>query len=553
MQSLGAARVACTNENGYNLPHFYHDSLAICFRNQPDDMMTDTRKPTALIILDGWGHRDPAADNAISNARTPFWDKLWQNQPKTLINTSGMFVGLPQGQMGNSEVGHMNLGAGRVVYQSLTRIDKDLEDGLFQKNEALCNAIDKAVANNKAVHIMGLLSPGGVHSHEDHMLAAAELAAARGAKEVYIHAFLDGRDMPPRSARPSLEKAAARMKSLGVGRVATIVGRYFAMDRDNRWDRVEAAYNAMTLGEAEFTCDDPVTALDQAYERGENDEFVKATHIRAEGQPEGTINDGDSVLFMNFRADRAREMTRTFVEPEFDGFDRRKHPELADFVMLTEYAADIKTSCAYPPEQLANGLGEYMASQGKTQLRIAETEKYAHVTFFFNGGLETPFEGEDRILVPSPKVATYDLQPEMSAPEVTDKLVEAIKSGKYDLIVCNYANGDMVGHTGKMDAAVKAAECLDQCVQRVVEALDEVGGEALITADHGNCEQMTDPKSGQVHTSHTIGPVPLVYTGHRNVNLKNDGSLCDIAPTLLTLMGLQQPQEMSGHSLAEIN
>lgn len=553
MQSLGAARVACTNENGYNLPHFYHDSLAICFRNQPDDMMTDTRKPTALIILDGWGHRDPAADNAISNARTPFWDKLWQNQPKTLINTSGMFVGLPQGQMGNSEVGHMNLGAGRVVYQSLTRIDKDLEDGLFQKNEALCNAIDKAVANNKAVHIMGLLSPGGVHSHEDHMLAAAELAAARGAKEVYIHAFLDGRDMPPRSARPSLEKAAARMKSLGVGRVATIVGRYFAMDRDNRWDRVEAAYNAMTLGEAEFTCDDPVTALDQAYERGENDEFVKATHIRAEGQPEGTINDGDSVLFMNFRADRAREMTRTFVEPEFDGFDRRKHPELADFVMLTEYAADIKTSCAYPPEQLANGLGEYTASQGKTQLRIAETEKYAHVTFFFNGGLETPFEGEDRILVPSPKVATYDLQPEMSAPEVTDKLVEAIKSGKYDLIVCNYANGDMVGHTGKMDAAVKAAECLDQCVQRVVEALDEVGGEALITADHGNCEQMTDPKSGQVHTSHTIGPVPLVYTGHRNVNLKDDGSLCDIAPTLLTLMGLQQPQEMSGHSLAEIN
>ena len=553
MQSLGAARVACTNKNGYNLPHFYHDSLAICFRNQPDDMMTDTRKPTALIILDGWGHRDPAADNAISNARTPFWDKLWQNQPKTLINTSGMFVGLPQGQMGNSEVGHMNLGAGRVVYQSLTRIDKDLEDGLFQKNEALCNAIDKAVANNKAVHIMGLLSPGGVHSHEDHMLAAAELAAARGAKEVYIHAFLDGRDMPPRSARPSLEKAAARMKSLGVGRVATIVGRYFAMDRDNRWDRVEAAYNAMTLGEAEFTCDDPVTALDQAYERGENDEFVKATHIRAEGQPEGTINDGDSVLFMNFRADRAREMTRTFVEQDFDGFDRRKHPELADFVMLTEYAADIKTSCAYPPEQLANGLGEYMAKQGKTQLRIAETEKYAHVTFFFNGGLETPFEGEDRILVPSPKVATYDLQPEMSAPEVTDKLVEAIKSGKYDLIVCNYANGDMVGHTGKLDAAIKAAECLDQCVQRVVEALDEVGGEALITADHGNCEQMTDPNSGQVHTSHTIGPVPLVYTGHRKVNLRDDGSLCDIAPTLLALMDTEKPAEMTGHSLVEFD
>ncbi|MGQ7271222.1 2,3-bisphosphoglycerate-independent phosphoglycerate mutase [Pseudomonadota bacterium 24LQ007] len=515
--------------------------------------MTETRKPTALIILDGWGHRDPAEDNAISNANTPFWDRIWQNQPKTLINTSGMFVGLPQGQMGNSEVGHMNLGAGRVVYQSLTRIDKDLEDGGFQKNEALCNAIDKAVANGKAVHLMGLLSPGGVHSHEDHILAAAELAAARGAKEVYIHAFLDGRDMPPRSARPSLEKAAAKMKSLGVGRVATIVGRYFAMDRDNRWDRVEAAYNAMTLGEAEFISDDPVAALEQAYERGENDEFVKPTHIRADGEPEGIINDGDAVLFMNFRADRAREMTRTFVEQDFDGFDRRKHPELADFVMLTEYAADIKTSCAYPPEQLANGLGEYMAKQGKTQLRIAETEKYAHVTFFFNGGLETPFEGEDRILVPSPKVATYDLQPEMSAPEVTDKLVEAIKSGKYDLIVCNYANGDMVGHTGKLDAAIKAAECLDQCVQRVVEALDEVGGEALITADHGNCEQMTDPNSGQVHTSHTIGPVPLVYTGHRKVNLRDDGSLCDIAPTLLALMGTEKPSEMTGHSLVEFD
>ena len=515
--------------------------------------MTETRKPTALIILDGWGHRDPAEDNAISNANTPFRDRIWHNQPKTLINTSGMFVGLPQGQMGNSEVGHMNLGAGRVVYQSLTRIDKDLEDGDFQKNEALCNAIDKAVANDKAVHLMGLLSPGGVHSHEDHILAAAELAAARGAKEVYIHAFLDGRDMPPRSARPSLEKAAAKMKSLGVGRVATIVGRYFAMDRDNRWDRVEAAYNAMTLGEAEFISDDPVAALEQAYERGENDEFVKPTHIRADGEPEGIINDGDAVLFMNFRADRAREMTRTFVEQDFDGFDRRKHPELADFVMLTEYAADIKTSCAYPPEQLANGLGEYMAKQGKTQLRIAETEKYAHVTFFFNGGLETPFEGEDRILVPSPKVATYDLQPEMSAPEVTDKLVEAIKSGKYDLIVCNYANGDMVGHTGKLDAAIKAAECLDQCVQRVVEALDEVGGEALITADHGNCEQMTDPNSGQVHTSHTIGPVPLVYTGHRKVNLRDDGSLCDIAPTLLALMDTEKPAEMTGHSLVEFD
>ncbi|MCL7943456.1 2,3-bisphosphoglycerate-independent phosphoglycerate mutase [Marinobacter sp. ATCH36] len=515
--------------------------------------MTATRKPTALIILDGWGHRDPADDNAISNANTPFWDKLWKNQPKTLINTSGMFVGLPQGQMGNSEVGHMNLGAGRVVYQSLTRIDKDVEEGTFTQNPSLCGAMDKAINNGRAVHLMGLLSPGGVHSHEDHILAAAEMAAERGAKEVYIHAFLDGRDMPPRSAKASLEKAATKLKNLGIGRVASIVGRYYAMDRDNRWDRVEEAYNVMTLGEAELTSADPVTALEQAYERGENDEFVKATRIKASGDTPGTINDGDTVIFMNFRADRAREMTRCFVEKDFDGFDRRKHPELAEFVMLTEYAADIKASCAYPPEQLTNGLGEYVSNQGKTQLRIAETEKYAHVTFFFNGGMEAPFEGEDRILVPSPKVATYDLQPEMSAPEVTDKLVEAIKSGKYDLVVCNYANGDMVGHTGKLDAAIKAAECIDRCVSRIAEALEEVGGEALITADHGNCEQMTDPSSGQVHTAHTIGPVPLVYVGPRKVSLKNDGSLSDVAPTLLSLMGLEQPAEMSGHSLVEID
>lgn len=514
--------------------------------------MTALRKPTALIILDGWGYRDPADDNAISNANTPFWDKLWQSRPKALINTSGMFVGLPQGQMGNSEVGHMNLGAGRVVYQSLTRIDKDLEVGTFNENNALCSAIDKTVSNGGAVHLMGLLSPGGVHCHEDHVLAAAELAASRGAKEVYVHAFLDGRDMPPRSARPSLEKAAAKLKSLGVGRVASIVGRYFAMDRDNRWDRVERAYNLMTLGDSEFTATDPLSGLDQAYKRGENDEFVHPTRIHSAGEPAGTINDGDAVLFMNFRADRAREMTRAFVDEGFEGFERRKHPKLADFVMLTEYAADIKASCAYPPEQLVNCLGEYVAGLGKTQLRIAETEKYAHVTFFFNGGLETPFAGEDRILVPSPKVATYDLQPEMSAPEVTDKLVEAIKSGKYDLVVCNYANGDMVGHTGKLDAAIKAAECLDHCVQRVVEALDEVGGEALITADHGNCEQMADPISGQAHTAHTTGPVPLVYTGNRNISLKQDGSLSDVAPSLLTLMGLEQPKEMTGHSLVKI-
>ncbi|MDX1633989.1 MAG: 2,3-bisphosphoglycerate-independent phosphoglycerate mutase [Marinobacter sp.] len=511
--------------------------------------MTATRTPTALIILDGWGHRDPSDDNAISNAHTPCWDRLWQNQPKTLINTSGMFVGLPQGQMGNSEVGHMNLGAGRVVYQSLTRIDKDLEDGTFARNPVLCEAIDKAVRQDRAVHLMGLLSPGGVHCHEDHVLAAAELAAERGASRVYIHAFLDGRDMPPRSAKASLEKASKKLEQLGCGRVASIVGRYFAMDRDNRWDRVEAAYNLLTLGEAEYTANTPVEGLEMAYERGENDEFVKPTRIQAQGEPDAFIDDGDAVIFMNFRADRAREMTRAFVERDFSSFQRRRHPAIVEFVMLTEYAADIDTACAYPPEQLTNGLGEYMANHGKTQLRIAETEKYAHVTFFFNGGLETPFEGEERILVPSPDVATYDLKPEMSAPEVTDKLVEAIKSGKYDLVVCNYANGDMVGHTGKLDAAIKAAECIDECVARVTEALNEVGGQCLITADHGNCEQMTDESTGQVHTAHTTGPVPLVYVGPRSVNLADDGSLSDVAPTLLALMDMEQPSEMTGHSL----
>jgi 2,3-bisphosphoglycerate-independent phosphoglycerate mutase len=511
--------------------------------------MTTSRKPTALIILDGWGHRDPTDDNAITQAKTPFWDDIWENRPSTLINTSGKYVGLPAGQMGNSEVGHMNLGAGRIVYQSLTRIDKDVEDGTFFENRVLCEAIDKAVRNGKAVHLMGLLSPGGVHCHEDHIIAAAEMAARRGAKKVYIHAFLDGRDTPPRSAKASLEKVSAKMAELGVGRIASMIGRYFAMDRDNRWNRIEQAYDLMTLGEAEFTAPDPVAGLDAAYERDENDEFVKATRIQGADDDDATITDGDSIIFMNFRADRAREITRTFVERDFNSFERKRHPAIADFVMLTEYAADIDTSCAYPAEQLTNGLGEFMGNNDKTQLRIAETEKYAHVTFFFNGGMETPFEGEDRILVPSPDVATYDLQPEMSAPEVTDKLVEAIRSGKYDLVVCNYANGDMVGHTGDLNAAMKAAECVDDCLRRVVGALEEVGGQGLITADHGNCEQMSDQESGQPHTAHTTGPVPLVYVGGKQLSLKADGALSDVAPSLLALMGLEQPREMTGHSL----
>lgn len=511
--------------------------------------MSDKRQTTALIIMDGWGYREATDDNAITNANTPVFDRLWAQCPHTLLNTSGLAVGLPEGQMGNSEVGHMNLGAGRVVYQSLTRITRDAENGTLAENPAIGGALTKAVEGNGAVHIIGLLSPGGVHSHEDHLLAACRMAAKKGAKAVYIHAFLDGRDTPPRSAMASLEKADRELRDAGIGRVASIIGRYFAMDRDTNWDRIEKAYNLMTLGEAEHQASTAVAGLEAAYERGEDDEFVAATLIAGENETPVTIDDGDAVLFMNFRADRARQLTHAFVDREFDGFTRRKEPKLADFVMLTEYESNIDTSCAYPPESLPNMLGEYVSKQGKQQLRIAETEKYAHVTFFFNGGREEPFPGEDRILVPSPKVATYDLQPEMSAPEVTDRLVEAINSGKYDLVICNYANGDMVGHSGSLEAAMKAAEAVDEGVGRVLAALEANGGQALVTADHGNCEQMRDEATGQAHTAHTTLPVPLVYAGPRKVTLEDGGALCDIAPSLLTLMDLEQPPEMTGHSL----
>lgn len=511
------------------------------------------RTPVALIILDGFGHSEIAENNAIANANKPVWDRLWAQYPNALVETSGMAVGLPDGQMGNSEVGHMNLGAGRTVYQEFTRITKAIADGDFFENEALVQAIDKAVAADKAVHLMGLLSPGGVHSHEEHIFAACKLAADRGAKKVYVHGFLDGRDMPPRSAEDSIVKADALLKELGVGFVASLVGRYYAMDRDNRWDRVESAYNLLTQAKAEHVYTNAQEALLAAYARDENDEFVAASSIRPNGEAV-KIEDGDALLFMNFRADRAREITRSFVEADFAGFEREATPKLADFVMLTEYAADIKTTTAFPPTKLVNTLGEFMAKQGKTQLRIAETEKYAHVTFFFSGGREDEYEGETRVLVQSPQVATYDLQPEMSAPEVTDKLVDAIKSGDYDLIVCNYANGDMVGHTGKYDAAVKAVEALDVCLGRVTEALLEVGGECLITADHGNAEQMVNPESGQAQTAHTTFPVPLVYVNERaeSVTLEN-GRLCDIAPSLLKIMGLEQPAEMSGQNLVSFS
>ncbi|VFS61528.1 2,3-bisphosphoglycerate-independent phosphoglycerate mutase [Kluyvera cryocrescens] len=437
--------------------------------------MSVSKKPMVLVILDGYGYREEQQDNAIFTAKTPVMDALWAKRPHTLIHASGLEVGLPDGQMGNSEVGHVNLGAGRIVYQDLTRLDVEIKERTFFANPVLSGAVDKAVAAGKAVHIMGLLSAGGVHSHEDHIMAMVELAAERGAEKIYLHAFLDGRDTPPRSAKGSLQTFEEKFAALGKGRVASIIGRYYAMDRDNRWDRVEQAYNLLVEAKGEFQADTAVAALEAAYARDENDEFVKATVIRAAGQADAAMEDGDALIFMNFRADRAREITRAFVNADFDGFARRKEVKLGDFIMLTEYAADIKAPCAYPPASLENTFGEWMAKHDKTQLRISETEKYAHVTFFFNGGVEDPFKGEDRILINSPKVATYDLQPEMSSAELTEKLVAAIESGKYDTIICNYPNGDMVGHTGVMEAAVKAVEALDHCLSEVTQAVEKVG------------------------------------------------------------------------------
>ncbi|KGY09006.1 2,3-bisphosphoglycerate-independent phosphoglycerate mutase [Vibrio sinaloensis] len=507
------------------------------------------KKPMALVILDGYGHREDTASNAIANAKTPFLDSLFANKPNTLISASGMDVGLPDGQMGNSEVGHTNIGAGRVVYQDLTRITKSIADGEFAETPAIVEAIDSAVKADKAVHIMGLMSPGGVHSHEDHIYAAVEMAAARGAEKIYLHCFLDGRDTPPRSAENSLQRFDELFAKLGKGRVASLVGRYYAMDRDNNWDRVQVAYDLLTQAKAEFTFDSAVAGLEAAYARDENDEFVKATAIKAEGQEDAVIADGDAVIFMNYRADRARQITRTFV-PAFDGFERAVFPAI-NFVMLTQYAADIPLAIAFPPASLDNTYGEWLSKQGKTQLRISETEKYAHVTFFFNGGVENEFEGEERQLVASPKVATYDLQPEMSSAELTEKMVAAIKSGKYDTIICNYPNPDMVGHTGVYEAAVQAIEAMDECVAKVTAAIEEVGGQMLITADHGNAEMMVDPETGGTHTAHTNLPVPLIYVGDKDVEFKEGGKLSDLAPTMLALTGLEIPVEMTGTVLVK--
>ena len=498
-----------------------------------------------LLILDGWGHREDPRDNAIAQADVPNWRRLWESCPTTLVHTEGGFVGLPDGQMGNSEVGHMNIGAGRVVYQELTRIDAAIDSGSFFDNPELIDACEEAIENDRPLHVMGLLSPGGVHSHERHIFAMLEMACRRGVPRVVVHAFLDGRDMPPRSARASLEALQRKCDEVGNARIASVSGRYYAMDRDKRWERVTLAWDAIVNADGE-RAPDALAALEAAYARGESDEFVLPTVIDG-AQP---MSDGTSVVFMNFRADRARQLTAAFVQEDFEGFARRRF-EMGSFVCLTRYDASLKTPVAFEPDNLRNTLGEVLANRGMTQLRIAETEKYAHVTFFLNGGREEPFEGEERILVPSPKVATYDLQPEMSCPEVTDRLVEAIGSGRFDMVICNYANPDMVGHSGDLQAAIKAVETVDAAVGRVVEATRARGGELLVTADHGNVEMMRDPDTGQPHTSHTVGPVGLIYVGARQAGLREGGSLRDLAPTLLDMAGVPGPEEMTGRSLLQ--
>lgn len=517
--------------------------------------------PRVLMILDGFGHREDDKDNAIAAASMPNLDKIYQKYPHGLISASGEDVGLPDGQFGNSEVGHMNLGAGRVLYQDSTRISSEVANRDFYKNPALVNAVKAANELGGNVHIMGLLSDGGVHSHQDHIEAMCHSALVHGAKNVFVHCFLDGRDTPPKSADKYVDRLRAHIDKLNAhyegGRVqiATIIGRYYAMDRDNRWDRVQKAYELLTEGKADRLATRADGAVQAAYKARETDEFISPTTVIGRDEVPYTIDDNDALIFMNFRADRARELAQAFVLPdhEFSGFARQKQPKLAAFVMLTKYsdvlADNSKTSIAYYPTSLNNTLGEYLQDQGKTQLRIAETEKYAHVTFFFSGGREEEYEGETRILVPSPDVATYDLQPEMSAPEVTDKLVAAIESGKYDVLVVNYANGDMVGHTGVFDAAVQAVEALDVCVGRVAAAVQAADGDMLITADHGNCEQMQDYESGQVHTQHTTEHVPLIYVGEQKLQVRSGGKLSDIAPTILALMNMDTPAEMTGESL----
>lgn len=501
------------------------------------------------MILDGYGLNEKVEANAVAEGKTPVMDKLMAECPFVKGYASGMAVGLPDGQMGNSEVGHLNMGAGRIVYQELTRITKEIQDGDFFKNEALLHAVRNAKENGSALHMFGLLSDGGVHSHNTHLYALLELAKREGLEKVYVHCFLDGRDTPPTSGKGYVQQLADEMKKIGVGEIATVMGRYYAMDRDNRWDRVELAYNAMVKGVGQkAACG--VCAVAQSYEDGKNDEFVIPTVVEKDGKPVATIQDKDSIIFFNFRPDRAREISRAFCSDDFEGFARDKKLDLT-YVCFTEYDETIPNKeVAFHKVSITNTFGEFLAANGKTQARIAETEKYAHVTFFFNGGVEEPNEGEERILVKSPKVPTYDLKPEMSAYEVCDKLTEAIRSGKYDVIIINFANPDMVGHTGIESAAIKAVEAVDECVGKAVEAIREVGGQMFICADHGNAEQLVDYNTGAPFTAHTTNPVPFILVNYdSDYTLREGGCLADIAPTLIEMMGMEQPAEMTGKSL----
>ncbi len=505
-----------------------------------------SKKPLMLCILDGFGWvPNKTEGNAIVAAKTPNLDKLFATCPYTTIGASGMDVGLPDGQMGNSEVGHTNIGAGRIVYQELTRITKAIQDGSIRSNEAIVNAMKAAIDSGKAIHMMGLLSAGGVHSHIQHLFGLLDMAKDMGATEVYVHAIMDGRDVPPDSGKGYIDELQAKLDELGVGKIASISGRYYAMDRDNRWDRVEKAYAAFVYGEG--VKGTPAEVMANSYAEGVTDEFVVPA-VTCEG---GRIAEGDTVIFYNFRPDRAREITRTFVDDEFTGFERKNGRFAVNYVCFTQYDATMpNVEVAFKPQSLTNVMGEYLAKCGKTQLRIAETEKYAHVTFFFNGGVEAPFEGEDRALIASPKVATYDLQPEMSAFEVADECVKRIESGKYDVIILNFANCDMVGHTGIFEAAVKAVEAVDTCAGKVIDAVLAAGGQVLLTADHGNADQMREP-DGAPFTAHTTNPVPFLVAGAGDVKLREGGVLADIAPTMLKLMGLAQPEEMTGKSIIE--
>ena len=508
-----------------------------------------SKKTKVLMILDGFGINEKTEGNAVAQAKTPVIDNLMKTYPWVKGNASGMAVGLPEGQMGNSEVGHLNMGAGRIVYQELTRITKEIQDGVFFENEALLDAVNNCKKNNSSLHMYGLLSDGGVHSHNTHLYALLELAKRNGLDKVFVHCFLDGRDTPPTGGKGYAEELEAEMKKIGVGKIATVSGRYYAMDRDNNYNRVELAYNALTKGEG-VTAPDAITAIQQSYDKDETDEFVKPTVVMENGKPVATIKDGDSIIFFNFRPDRAREITHCFCDDEFDKFNRGARIKTT-YVCFSDYDPLIlNKEVAFKKISVTNTFGEWLAAKGMKQARIAETEKYAHVTFFFNGGVEKPNEGEDRILVNSPKVATYDLKPEMSAYEVCDKLTEAIRSGKYDVVIINFANPDMVGHTGVLEAAIKAVEAVDECVGKAVEAVKEVGGTMFICADHGNCEQLIDYETGEPFTAHTTNPVPFILVNYKEgYGLRENGCLADIIPTIIEIMGEEQPAEMTGKSL----